>query len=247
MILTGGREVVFMLHAGSHLYGTNVPNSDIDVRGVVIPKAEEIIGLDRFEYLDTTHREEDTLLYSLPKYIWLLLKGNPNVHEWLWAREFSTMTDIGQVLVVSRKLFLSKKVASSALGYLKGQVKKMHTGGSTRDLGAKRKALIEQYGFDTKNAYHAVRLARVVQELCKTGEIKTYRSEDREELLSIRNGALSFGDIMKLIESETQAADRAFELNEAGLADEPDRKFANDYLMRTLCEEVRLWWSKQHA
>jgi len=228
-----GRTVLLELRAGSHLYGTNTPESDVDLRGVVLPLPEEIIGLGRFQQQEK-HGDEDTLYYSLPRYIQLLLKGNPNVNEWINADiiDYTVWGVVGAELRDNRARFLSKKLGLSALGYLNGMTKKMHNGGPTRDLGAKRKALVERYGYDTKNASHAVRMAREIAELFETGVFNVKRTGDREELIAIRNGSLTLEQAEHLIAGETARAEESFEKNAAGLSDKPDEKWANQFLMR---------------
>lgn len=232
MKIIEGRFVVLELRAGSHLYGTNTPESDVDLRGVVLPLPEEIIGLGRFQQQEK-HGDEDTLYYSLPRYIQLLLKGNPNVNEWVNANpaDYTVWGVIGSELWENRARFHSKKLGLSALGYLNGMTKKMHFGGPTRDLGAKRKALVERHGYDTKNAGHAVRMAREIAELFETGIFNVKRTKDREELIAIRNGSLTLEQAEHLIAEETAKAEAAFEKNAAGLPDKPDEKWANQFLM----------------
>lgn len=237
MKVCDGRQVILEVQAGSHLYGTNVPESDVDLRGVVLPKVEEIIGLARFDQAEK-HGDEDTVYYSLPRYIQLLLKGNPNVHEWMWARHYTESTPTGELLVQNRQRFVSKKLGLAALGYLNGMTKKMHFGGPTRDLGAKRKAIVERFGYDTKNASHAVRLAREIQGLFEQGILNVWRNHDCDELISIRNGALTLEKAEALIADETRRAEEALEINRAGLPEKPDLAWANEFLMEVQREIV---------
>lgn len=54
-----------------------------------------------------------------------------------------------------------------------------------------------KYGYDTKHAMHLIRLLKMGHEIISTGQVNTYREADREELLSIRNGALSYDELLK--------------------------------------------------
>ena len=109
-LLVEGRKVLFSLLSGSHAYGTATPESDEDLRGVVMPKPEEILGLDRFELLEKKHGE-DVVMYSLHMFIRLLvIKGNPNVHEWLWVRDYEHMTPLGKEIIGLRERWLSAKL-----------------------------------------------------------------------------------------------------------------------------------------
>jgi len=58
----------------------------------------------------------------------------------------------GQILLDHRDLFLTKRAYHTFTGYARGQLYKLDHVAQTSDLGAKRKALVTRFGFDTKNA-----------------------------------------------------------------------------------------------
>lgn len=76
---------------------------------------------------------------------------------------------------------------------------------ATRNV--KRSELEEKYGYDTKHAYHLVRLIRMCREVLTTGRVIVKRP-DREELLAIRNGAWTYEQLIEFAEREEK------ELNE---------------------------------
>lgn len=55
-----------------------------------------------------------------------------------------------------------------------------------------RAEMEKRFGFDGKFALHMIRLYRTCKELLETGQLNVKRTHDREELLSIRNGAWTF-------------------------------------------------------
>ncbi len=59
-----------------------------------------------------------------------------------------------------------------------------------------RASLEEKFGYDTKHAYHLVRLMRMCREILTTGKVIVKRP-DREELLAIRNGAWSYDKLLE--------------------------------------------------
>lgn len=71
----------------------------------------------------------------------------------------------------------------------RGSGKKFATG----FMGKKRKALVKEHGYDTKNAAHCVRLLRMGAEFLLTGEVAVDRSVvgDAKELLAIKRGEWS--------------------------------------------------------
>jgi predicted nucleotidyltransferase len=93
-----------------------------------------------------------------------------------------------------------------------------------------RAALEAEHGYDTKHAMHLVRLQRMAIEILQTGRVLV-RRPDREELLSIRDGAWSYDELVAA--SETLAG-RAQGLRSASkLPSEPDHKALN-----RLCAEI---------
>lgn len=64
-----------------------------------------------------------------------------------------------------------------------------------------RSALEEKYGYDTKHAYHLVRLIRMCREILTTGKVQVKRP-DRVELLAIRNGAWTYEQLIEFAERE---------------------------------------------
>ncbi|MBC1258888.1 nucleotidyltransferase domain-containing protein, partial [Trichormus variabilis] len=123
--------------AGSHGYGLNRPDSDLDFRGVFIAPKRYYLGFDHIEQKDAGWDEpgifplldgnKDTVIYELRKILQLLSGANPNVLELLWLNEYPVLRDVGQHLINHRKLFLSKKVKHTYSGYAFAQIKKMET------------------------------------------------------------------------------------------------------------------------
>ena len=64
-----------------------------------------------------------------------------------------------------------------------------------------RAILEEKFGYDTKHAYHLVRLIRMCKETLTTGLVQVKRP-DREELLAIRNGAWTYEQLIEFAELE---------------------------------------------
>lgn len=84
-----------------------------------------------------------------------------------------------------------------------------------------RSALEEKYGYDTKHAYHLVRLIRMCREVLTTGKVIVKRP-DREELLAIRNGAWPYEKLIEFAESEDKALQEVYQTSTA-LPKTPDK------------------------
>lgn len=94
-----------------------------------------------------------------------------------------------------------------------------------------RAALEAKYGYDTKHAYHLVRLLRMCKEILETGKVIVKRP-DREELLAIRNGVWSYD---KLIEYATEEESKLDEIcaKSKAVPPKPDMEFLDK-----LCIEI---------
>lgn len=209
-------------YRGSLAHGTyDKEVCDKDILGVVVPWPTHIFGLGKFDQVIWNKIEPwDIVLYELRKYINLLLKSNPNVLSLLFLQEnnYLKRTELGELLINNREIFISKQCYKSFCGYAWGQFHRMkHINWS--GMGEKRKKLVEQFGYDTKNASHLIRLLKMGIELLSTGELNVLR-HDSQELLAIKRGEWSLAKV----ESE---ANRLFPLMEealikSSLPDKPD-------------------------
>mgnify|MGYP002867315050 CR=1 FL=1 len=78
-------EPILIGYGGSIAYGTNLPTSDVDVRGIYMNPLDEFIGTKPVsEQYDPSGY--DITIYSLKKIMHLLVQCNPNVIELLGLR-----------------------------------------------------------------------------------------------------------------------------------------------------------------
>ncbi len=75
--------------SGSHLYGWNSKDSDIDIRGCFVLAKESFLGLHKpIEVLElSTENNQDIVLFELNKLVSLALKGNCNILEELNTKQ----------------------------------------------------------------------------------------------------------------------------------------------------------------
>lgn len=120
-----GDRILFLTLGGSHAYGTNVETSDVDIRGVAMNSASDIVGLSNFEQF--VEANTDTTVYGFNKLIGLLLNCNPNTIEMLGCKpeHYVLMTDAGREMIENRKLFLSKRAIHSFGGYANQQLNRL--------------------------------------------------------------------------------------------------------------------------
>lgn len=120
-----GDNIVLLGVGGSVSYGTNTPDSDIDIRGIAINKKSDLLGLSNFEQVVET--STDTTIYSLNKVFNLLLNCNPNTIELLGLKRehYIYIDPIGQKLLDNANIFLSQKAIQSFGGYSNQQLMRL--------------------------------------------------------------------------------------------------------------------------
>lgn len=120
-----GTKIILLGVGGSVSYGTNLPSSDIDIRGVAVNSKSDLLGLSNFENVVETNT--DTTIYSLNKIVSLLINCNPNTIELMGLRKehYIYIDEIGQKLLDNAILFLSKKAIQSFGGYANQQLMRL--------------------------------------------------------------------------------------------------------------------------
>ena len=119
-------DLIFMTLAGSHMYGTNTVDSDVDKRGVCIPPAVIELGFAR-KFETIKFENEDTEVHSLKKFLKLVEENNPNIIELLYAPDdcVLTMTPAWEKLREHRDEFISAKCKFTFSGYANSQLNRL--------------------------------------------------------------------------------------------------------------------------
>jgi hypothetical protein len=193
---------------GSGVHGLAIPGvSDRDEIGVFIEPAAHIIGLagaieqhvwrDQPEGHRSQADDSEGTIYSLRKFLTLVVAGNPNLLVPLYAPESSVYasTDLGVELRALAPAIVSQQAVRRFLGFLDSQVDQLKGEGRKHRIPV-RTELIEKWGFDTKAASHAYRLGAEAVELAEDGTLTLpMRSPDREQALAIKTGGVSLEDV----------------------------------------------------
>lgn len=120
-----GESICLLTLGGSHAYGMNVEESDVDIRGIASLKPENILGTTPFEQF--VEEKTDTIIYGLTKMFNLLLNVNPNTIEILGCKpeHYLYLNDIGEEILDNKHLFLSKKCIGAFAGYAGAQLARL--------------------------------------------------------------------------------------------------------------------------
>lgn len=121
-----GNNIILLALGGSRAYGTNLPESDIDVRGISINPSRQIFGLEN-DFEQVVETNTDTTIYSLNKMVKLLLSCNPNTIEILGCRpeDYLYVTPYGQMILDNAKNFLSIRAIDTFGGYARSQYNRL--------------------------------------------------------------------------------------------------------------------------
>lgn len=243
-------NTILRTQVGSGLHGVTVEGTDDrDEMGICIEPSDCVIGLRKFEQYQFRTQPEgvrsgagdlDLTIYSLRKWARLAAAGNPTVLLLLFApeHEIVSTTDRGRELQQHPELFLSRECGRRFIGYLDAQHAQML---GLRSKHTNRPELIEVYGFDTKFAYHAVRLGLQGVELLTDGRITLPIPEpSRSWLRDLRVGKVDKQTVLNAIEvlrNELVARTASSDL--------PDH-CDYDRLNRWLVDTYQEWWA-QHG
>ena len=196
---------ILLGYRGSIAHGTYEPNTepgsidDVDLMGICVPDIEYYFGLRQWGSRGTREIMDDPwdiVLYEARKAISLLAKSNPNVRSLLWLPDelYIHLEDAGRLLIEHRRLFATKAAFKPLIGYAHSQLSKMERAACKGYMGEKRRRLVEQHGYDTKNAAHLIRILRMGIEFLRTGELEVQR-RDADELLEIKHGEWTLDEV----------------------------------------------------
>ena len=151
----------------------------------------------------------------------LLLQSNPNVLCLLWLddNDYIKVTELGKRIIENRDIFVTKQAYHSFSGYAYSKLSEITKNEFKGYMGEKRKQIVEEVGYDTKNASHLIRLLRMGYEFLTEGYLHVKR-KDAPELIDIKLGRWP-------LEKVKEVADREFALVKEAyvrstLPDKPD-------------------------
>lgn len=240
------QNLILLSQVGSGLHGVTVDNQDDrDEMGICIAPPECVIGLERFDQYQYRTQPDgarsgpgdlDLVIYDLRKWARLAAQGNPTVLLLLFAphEQIVHINEWGRSVQSDRDLFITKDCGRRFVGYLDAQWDQML---GRRSRRTNRPELIETYGFDTKFAYHAIRLGLQGVELLTTGGVTLPIPEpDRTWLRGLRIGEYSKEEAVERIEDLRNELDILI-----ATADLPDRVNSRE-LDAWIVDMHRSWW-----
>ncbi|MGW6157962.1 nucleotidyltransferase domain-containing protein [Streptomyces sp. NPDC055144] len=208
-------HTIYTCVMGSRAFGLATDGSDTDRRGVFVAPTALFW---RFEK-PPTHADgpaDEQFSWELERFCELALRANPNILECLHSPLVEHVTDTGRELLALREAFLSRQVHATFTGYALSQRKKLDA--DVRQYGAPR----------WKHAMHLLRLLTSCRDLLRTGRLTLDVGEDREALLSVKRGEVSWDDVVARMQRLGGEAEEA--AARTPLPAEPDRARVADFL-----------------
>ncbi|RNL82826.1 nucleotidyltransferase domain-containing protein [Halostreptopolyspora alba] len=231
---------ILRCQVGSGVHGVTVSDQDDrDEMGICVEPPEYVIGLRSFEqYIYRSQPEGvrsgpgdlDLTVYSLRKWLRLALQGNPTVLLPLFVPEHEIVgvTALGRELRAASERIVSRRAGHRFLGYLNAQRERLL--GQRGGRHTNRPELVERHGFDTKYAYHMVRLGVQGLELLETGRVTLPVPEPWNRWLrELRQGGHTREEALRETDS-LQERLRAM-LDHSPLPAQPDTDWANTWLV----------------
>jgi len=108
---------------GSQSYGTAIPTSDMDYKGVYVQSIDELIG---FGYKEQIEKGKDECYFEVRRFLQLLQSANPTMLELLYTPEDCILEKhpAFDLILAERDQFMTKICMNSFGGYAVQQIKK---------------------------------------------------------------------------------------------------------------------------
>ena len=242
----------YLCLGGSQAYGTSTEDSDIDLYGFCIPPADivfphlhgEITGFGRqtkrFEQFNIQLKpfetelnkcQYDITIYNIIKFFKLCMDNNPYMLDILFCPDLCVLrgSNIWNMIKYNRDDFLHKGCYHKYRGYAHSQQKKMQSQNRT----GKRKEIVDKFGYDTKYAYHFVRLMLECEMILKE---HTLNIDCNSEILNeVKSGAWTLSDILLYCGRKDEELEELY--NSRKLRYGPDEEHIRNILLTCLEEE----------
>jgi len=142
-------NIFLKMQFGSHVYGTNIPSSDLDFKGLMLPKFKDIIlqrapkNLQQNTNNSNTKNSKDDIdfeIFSLHQWFKLLIEGQTLTYDMLFTpKKYIIQEDpIWNEIVKNKDKLINSKISAFA-GYCNSQAAKYSLKGS--NLAAYRLAM----------------------------------------------------------------------------------------------------------
>lgn len=236
-------HIIAIAMSGSHAYGMQTKDSDIDIMGIFLPPIDYILGVNRVDQI-IINKEKDNVegtMFSFSKWYNLMIQQNPNTLELLWHEKNNYIYQDNKYfnwLLENRKEFLSKKLKHSFGGYAFSQIQRLSKLNEKVNENKKRLKEFENFGYSTKNASHVFRLLGMCLDALIEKEINVLRPE-RQFLIAIREGKYSYDEIVKMSNDKFNLIEEAY--IKSSLKNKINKEFADELHLKILKDYLKIY------
>ncbi len=209
---------------GSRALGfAETKDADYDYRGVFVAKNEDLLSMNSIKEtieINMGCKDDDAefVFHEVGKFFRLAMKGNPSVLSLFFVPKWNLKSDIGDMIIKNKDLFLSDNAIRNAFGgYAMSQI-----------LYLKRNSKFKDGRKIGKHIKHCFRLFDQGQELLETGRI-TILLENPQKYIDISKER-NMDKLFRMFEER----DREFRSCKSVLGDE-----LNEYMINKLLLKIR--------
>lgn len=234
---------------GSVSYSVSSDTSDMDIVGFCIPPKEDVFPhlaghipgfgrqVQRFDVWQEHHiidkesrQEYDFSIYSIVKFFHLAMENNPNMLDILFTPQRCVLfcSSVAQMVRDNRKVFLHKGVYQKMRGYSYAQLHKIGT--KANSSNPKRRASIEQFGYDVKFGYNVIRLLLECEQILLEHDLNI--EQNAEILKSVRRGEWSEQKLRSWFDEKEKHLEEIY--TKSTLRHKPDEQAIKELLMNCL-------------
>lgn len=239
-------ETVLIVPTGSRLYGTDIPTSDFDYRGLLLPTKTDLLGLRPQEQVNRmrevvvgeTATKIELSLYPVRRWVELVLTGNPTVIEMAFVRSpIKVDPFLVEILRWVRMHARNARTAKAYHGYITHHFKdwsKRKDGWVSKTFnGGSRIEMYRAHGYDLKMASHIVRLGFQVNDLLERGDFNpTLVGAQLELVRAMRNGEIPLADAVEVVSFMVDRVEKLLDDRLPVLPEAISEDLANAYMVK---------------
>lgn len=205
------RKIIFQCRSGSHLHGTNRPDSDEDFMGVFLPSTQDLFSLqncptewtmnDKKSTGDrNTVGDKDIKYYSLQRFLQLAGEGQPTQLEMLFAPNESIIVSTKEWDYIKSNiyLFLSSTSSLPFIGFATSQSYKAVFKGENLNLIRNIITFLEELLNNKNSKYKLYHTINTIQNFNKSFNLKEEIDKDGIKLVII--GGRKYQETLKIVD-----------------------------------------------
>jgi uncharacterized protein len=192
-------RLAFRALTGSHNYNLNMAESDKDYKYFVFPTFDDLYS-GKYYTNAKTSPELDYTVHDIRHLGDLIWKANINFLEVLFSTDYTYFDNVADSIISRGELYASMNLKSFRNATYGMHVNKMlHLLKGTETTNA----LVERFGYDTKQACHALRCLYVLEKYAENQNMRNAlwfeNGTMRNTLLDVKAGVYSLDDFQNLV------------------------------------------------